>query len=195
MKRSLLIIPTALAVGAAMAYASLKAKKKSAAKPLPQEKGAASAKNLKQGSYEFVSGYKNAATVKLGLEYDADKFFYDILDSDFPVYTSDSHVAFLSGEDFSFQLEYASFYGDEGFAGMCARESEKQPGAKRLTLAGRESLMYIRGDNIVFSIPADGFSYILVNVIKEKGNDETLEELSAEPALLEILNSITIETE
>lgn len=198
MKRSLLIIPAAAVVGAAMAFASLKAKKlRNAAQKEEKTENAkpTAAENLQQGSYSFVSGFKETAELKVTLNYNPDKFFFDILDSDFPVYTSDSHVAFLSGEDFAFQLEYASYYGDEGFEGLCAREREKHPAAESISLAGTESLKFIEGDNIVFTVPADSFSCIVINVIKDKGNDETLEELASEPALLNILNSIKIEKE
>jgi len=196
MKRLMLLVPAAGLAAAAVIYTAVK-KKKSAA-PAKDEKTAQKAAvpvDLQQGSYSFVSGFKNAVTLNVTLSYDADSYSFDILDSEFPIYTSDSHVAFVSGEDFGFQLEYAAFYGDEGFAGLCSTEREKHPDAKTVTIGGIESLLYIQGDNIVFAIPADEASYILVNVIKDKGNDETLGELSEDPALLAILNTIKIEKE
>lgn len=193
MKKLLVLIPAAAALAAAAAYTAVKAKKIKKNTPEKGTPAPKAAKSLQKGSYSFVSGYKESCELTVTLSCDADKYSFDILDSDFPIYTSDSHVAFLSGEDFGFQLEYAAFYGDEGFAGLCAAEKEKHPDAEKISIAGIESLSYIQGDNIVYLIPADSFSYLLINVIKDKGNDESLEELSREAELLSILNSIEIE--
>ena len=82
----------------------------------PAAKKPAPAAQLKTGSYSFVSGYKDAATVEVKVGYDPERFSFAVIEDSFPAYSSDSHVAVIYGEDFTAQIEYAGYYHGEDFA-------------------------------------------------------------------------------
>ena len=102
-----------LAAGAAAAAVLLLKKNGGEASPKTAVAGTKKAAEketlMKTGEYSFVSGFKDARTVEVKLDYDALRFGFDVIGEDFLTYSSDSHVAVVSGEEFSFQLEYASY--------------------------------------------------------------------------------------
>ena len=104
------------AVGAAAAGIAVLLQK--LPKEAPQEGSAAPAakpKARRTGVYSFISGFQDAATVELSLDYDPDVFSFAIVEDEFLNYSGDSHVAILYGTDFNLQLEYASYYSGENF--------------------------------------------------------------------------------
>jgi len=200
MKRSSLIgIAAALSVSAAGAAAAILAgKKKTASKEAKPAAAKAAAKevrpvSLAAGSYSFVSGFRDPATLEVSIGYDDKKFCFDVVSEDYLVYSSDSHVVLISGEDFSLQVEYAGYVGDDGFAGLKAQLAERHADLTEASYGSNPALRYVDGDGLCICLPAgdDPCSYLQVSVIKAKGNDDTLEELAAEPALNQILGSIS----
>ena len=122
MKKWQIIAPIGIAAAAAAAVLAMRKKPQAAAdaKPAPAAKKPAPAAQLKTGSYSFVSGYKDAATVEVKVGYDPERFSFAVIEDSFPAYSSDSHVAVIYGEDFTAQIEYAGYYHGEDFAAMSA---------------------------------------------------------------------------
>ena len=193
MKKWTILAPLGLAaLGAAFA---LTRKKAAPAAKAPAGKQPAPAKapaNLKTGSYSFISGFRDASTVEMSLDYDADKFSYAVVSEDFLSYSSDSHVALLQGEDFSLQIEYAAFFTGEDFAAHCAGLTEKHKSFGPVRYGSVDAVKYLEGDNLCFCvpIPGDGQSYVLVLLFKDKGNDTPLPDMAQDPDLSAILSSV-----
>ena len=57
------------------------------------------------GSYSFISGFQNAATVELTLPFDPGTEFFSVVEEDFLSPSDVSHVALLTSEDYRLQLE------------------------------------------------------------------------------------------
>jgi len=160
----------------------------------PETASAPAAKpaNLKTGSYSFISGFKDAATVELTMDYDPEKFSFAIVEDEFLNYTSDSHVAIVYGEEFNLQLEYAAYYNGEDFAAHAAALREKYQTRGEI-LCGTLSGIWVQdGDNIAmhFPIPEDTHSYLLVTVQKTPDYDDELTTLPAYPPLRALLETI-----
>ena len=195
MKKWTILAPLGLAAGAA----ALLLMKKKGAKAAPAAKEADPKKappaNWQTGSYSFISGYQNAATVELRLGYDGDKFSYAVVSEDFLSYSSDSHVALVQGEDFSLQLEYAAYFTGEDFAAHCASLAEKHKSFAPVRYGSVDAVKYLEGDTLCFCvpIPEDEHSYVQVLVFKGKGNDTPLPELAKDPDLSAMLESIRFE--
>ena len=193
MKKWTILAPVGLAAVGAAALALLRKKggKPSApgAGPAPGKKAPA---NLKTGSYSFISGFQNAATVEMSLDYDADRFSFAVVEENFLSYSSDSHVAILEGEDFSLQLEYAAFYPGEDFAAHCASLAEKHQDFAPVRYGSVDAVKYLEGDNLCFHIPIPGdeHSYVQVILFKAKDNDTPLADLAQDPELAALLESI-----
>ena len=196
MKKWMILAPLGLAAGAAAALVLLKkkpAEKASAPKSAPAKKDAPKAPaNLKTGSYSFISGFQNAATVDMSLDYDSDAFSFAVVEEGFLSYSSDSHVAILEGEDFSLQLEYAAYYSGEDFASHCAALAEKHQDFAPVRYGSVDAVKYLEGDNLCFCIPIpeDSHSYVQVLLFKDKGNDTPLPDMAEDPDLGAILSSI-----
>ena len=195
MKKWTILAPLGLAAGAAAALVLLKkkpAEKAAAPKTAPQKAAPKAPANLKQGSYSFISGFQNAATVDMTLDYDSDAFSFAVVEEGFLSYSSDSHVAILEGEDFSLQLEYAAYYGGEDFAAHCASLAEKHRDFAPVRYGSVDAVKYLEGDNLCFCIPipGDDHSYVLALLFKAKGNDTPLPDLAEDPNLRAILSSI-----
>ena len=194
MKKWTILAPLGLAAGAALLLL-----KKKEAKTAPTDKAAVAKKappaNWKTGSYSFISGYQNAATVEMRLGYDGDKFSYAVVSEDFLSYSSDSHVALVQGEDFSLQLEYAAYFTGEDFAAHCASLAEKHKSFAPVRYGSVDAVKYLEGDTLCFCvpIPEDEHSYVQVLVFKDKGNDTPLPELAKDPDLSAMLESIRFE--
>ncbi len=184
MKKWTILAPLGLAAAGAAALLLLKKNKK----PAPAKAPA----NLKTGSYSFISGFQNASTVEMTLDYDADKFSFAVVEENFLSYSSDSHVAILEGEDFSLQLEYAAFYPGEDFAAHCASLSEKHQDFAPVRYGSVDAVKYLEGDALSFClpIPEDSQSYVQVLLFKAKGNDTPLPDLADDPDLGAMLSSV-----
>ena len=185
-----------LAAAGAAAALILKQKDAPAAEAAPRDKkkAAPAEKLMKTGEYSFVSGFKDARTVEAALDYDALRFSFDVIGEDFLCYSSDSHVAVITGEDFSMQMEYAPFYKDEDFATLAAAAEKKYRDFARVSFNGVEGVRYREGDGVCFCLAVDEYSYLLLTLIKAQGCDKTVEELAAGEELEELLGTIRIRT-
>jgi len=192
------IVPlgTLAAAGAAAALLLKKKDAPAAAKgPAGAAKKAAAKETLmKTGEYSFVSGFKDARTVEAALDYDALRFGFDVIGEDFLTYSSDSHVAVVSGEEFSFQMEYASFYKGEDFAFITAAAEQKYAGFAPVRFGAVEGFRYREGDSVCFCLPVDEYSYLLLTLLKAEGCDKTVEELADSDDLGAILSTLRVET-
>ena len=186
----------ALAAAGAAAALLMKKKAEGGAKSAPAEKkkAAPAEKLMKTGEYSFVSGFKDARTVEAALDYDALRFSFDVIGEDFLCYSSDSHVAVITGEDFSMQMEYAPFYKDEDFSTLSAAAEKKYKDLARVSFNGVEGIRYREGDGICFCLAVDEYSYLLLTLLKAQGCDLTLEELAEGEDLAELLGTIRIKT-
>ena len=188
----------ALAAAGAAAALLLKKKavsgeEKSAAAP-GKKKEPPREKQMKTGEYSFVSGFKDAKTVEAALDYDALRFSFDVIGEDFLCYSSDSHVAVITGEDFSMQMEYAPFFKDEDFQTLAAAAEKKYKDFAPVSFGEAEGFRYREGDGICFCLAVDEYSYLLLTLIKAQGCDKTLEELAAGEDLAELLGTLRIRT-
>lgn len=185
-----------LAAGAAAAAVLLTKKNGGESAPKSGEhaakKAAPKETMMKTGEYSFVSGFKDARTVEVKLDYDALRFGFDVIGEDFLTYSSDSHVAIVSGEEFSFQLEYASFYKGEDFALITQAAEQKYAGFGRVRFGELEGFRYREGDSVCFCLPVDDYSYLLLTLLKAEGCDKTVEELAGGEDLRTILESLKI---
>lgn len=185
-----------LAAGAAAAAVLLKKKDGGSAPKAaaPAAKKAAERETLmKTGEYSFVSGFKDARTIDVRLDYDALRFGFDVIGEDFLTYSSDSHVAVVSGEDFSFQMEYASFYKGEDFALITSAAAQKYAGFAPVRFGAVEGFRYREGDSVCFCLPVDEYSYLLLTLLKAEGCDKTVEELAESDDLGAILSTLRVE--
>ena len=148
--------------------------------------------NLRTGSYSFISGFKDAATVELSLDYDPEKFSFAIVEDEFLNYSSDSHVAIIYGEEFNLQLEYAGYYSGEDFAAHSAALREKYRTCGALSCGALSGLWVLDGDNIAihFPIPGDAHSYLLVTVQKTPDYDDEITTLPDYAPLKSLLATI-----
>ena len=162
----------ALASGVAILMQKLPKNTAPAAESAPASKPA----NLKTGSYSFISGFKDAETVELSMDYDPEKFSFAIVEDEFLNYSSDSHVAIVYGEEFNLQLEYAGYYSGEDFAAHSAALKEKYQTRGEITCGVLTGLWVLDGDNIAihFPIADDKHSYLLVTVQKTPDYDDEI---------------------
>ena len=196
-----LAVPAAAAAGAG--YYLLKKKKAPSGAAAPAKKAGAKAAeqaapaidpaNLKEGAYSFISGFENAATVEAKFRYDGSRFLCTVMEDGFLAESGDSHVAVLSGEDFSAQLEYGSYYSGEDFAKLKAELCEKHADLEEVAYGENSGLLYRNGDNLCldFPIPGDSHSYLHVTLIKEKGNDDPLSALPDYPDVKAVMSSLS----
>lgn len=182
----------AAAIGGAAAAVVLKKKKTSGGVAEGAKAGAKTQKNkqLSTGSYSFVSGFKDAKTVNITIDYDPSEFEFKVIEDEFLTYTSDSHVAVLLGEDFSMQLEYSDYYGSDDFGTLEKTLEEKFKGFEKLSYGDIPAYKYYDGDNVCICLPADEHSYLLVTAIPAKGSDIDYTELACCDAVKELLASV-----
>ena len=200
MKKAVILAPLGVAaVGAVLFFAMKKpageksaAPKKAAAAKSGGKAKAAAPQDLKTGSYSFISGFKDARTVEVSVEYDAAAVSYAVISEDFLTYSSNSHVAAISGEEYSIQLEYAGFYSGEDFAALKKSLSERYQDVKDVAFGANKGLQFIDGDNVCMAFPVDEFSYLLVTIIKGKEYDDPFTTLPDYPPVAAILSSIQI---
>lgn len=190
------IAPLGLLAAAGAAAALLLKKKGSdgegAAAPAEKKKAAPRERQMKTGEYSFVSGFQDAKTVEVLLDYDALRFGFDVIGEDFLSYSSDSHVAVITGEDFSMQMEYASYYKGEDLALITAAAEKKYPGFARVSFGSAEGFRYREGDAVCFCLGVDEYSYLLLTLLKAQGCDKTVEELAESEDLRELLETLRI---
>ena len=195
MKNWKVIAPLALTAAGALATGLAVLLKKTDEAAPAGEKAAPAAKpidpaRLKTGSYSFISGYKDAATVEMSVCYDGEAFSYAVVEDEFLAESSDSHVALLYGEDFNLQFEYAPFFGGENFTAHRASLAEKHADLKDAAFGENRGLQYLAGDNVCIHlpIPGDEHSYLLVTAFKTSDYDDevtTLPDYAPLRALLE----------
>ena len=193
MKSWKVIVP--LGALAAAGAAALLLKKKPASPAAPKsaaKKDAPRETQSKTGEYSFVSGFKDARTVEVKLEYDALRFGFDVIGEDFLCYSSDSHVAVISGEDFSIQMEYASFYKGEDFALIAETAQKKYGGYAPAAFGSLEGFRYREGDSVCICLPVDEYSYVLLTLLKAEGSKLTLEEIAGGEELRKLLDTLKI---
>ena len=187
-----------LAAGAAAAAVLLLKKDGGEASPKTAAAGTKKAAEketlMKTGEYSFVSGFKDARTVEVKLDYDALRFGFDVIGEDFLTYSSDSHVAVVSGEEFSFQLEYASYYKEEDFALITAAAEKKYAGFAPVSFGAVKGFRYREGDSVCFCLPVDEYSYLLLTLLKAEGCDKTVEELAVGENLAALLSTLRVES-
>ena len=190
------IAPLGLLAAAGAAAALLLKKKGSdgegAAAPAEKKKAAPRERQMKTGEYSFVSGFQDAKTVEVLLDYDALRFGFDVIGEDFLSYSSDSHVAVITGEDFSMQMEYASYYKGEDLALITAAAEKKYPSFARVSFGSAEGFRYREGDSVCFCLGVDEYSYLLLTLLKAQGCDKTVEELAESEDLRELLETLRI---
>ena len=181
----------ALAAGIAALMQRIEDEKESSA-AAPAKK-AAPEKPLCVGSYSFISGFKDAATVEMSLRYDPEKFSFSVVEEDFLSYSSDSHVAIVYGEDFNLQIEYAGFYADEDFAAHGAALAEKHADLAEVAYGALKGVSWLDGDNMALClpIPGDAHSCLLVTVQKTSAYDDAVTTLPEHPELRALLESIS----
>ena len=190
-----------LALGAAGALAAamailLKKPAEEAAGASAAPKKSVPAGPLSTGIYSFISGNKDAVTVELSLDYNPERFSFEVVAEDFLSYSSDTHVALVSGEDFRFQLEYADYYRGEDFPALGRSLTERYQTAAPVDFGEVTGICYVEGDGlcIALPIPDNDHSYVLVTVFKAPDNDAELLDLPADPELGAMLGSIRFQS-
>ena len=149
----------------------------------------AAVKNSAVGTYSFVSGFKDAATVDVKVAYDADRFDFNVVEEGFLCPTSDSHVAVMYGADFNVQLEYVPFYAGDCFESV--RENAKShPGFTENSRGFR----YVDGDSVYNCLPVDDFSYLLATAMLSKGSELKFDALPDALELKELISGIETDT-
>lgn len=197
MKNLKIIAPIAIAAGAAAAVVlTKKSGAKGEAKGAAKGGKAATMKNAKTGVYSFLSGYRDPVTVDVKMDYDSERFTFQVIEEGFITYTSDSHVVAVYGPDFSMQLEYAGYYSGEDFEAYSKVVKEKYSGYGEAKYGNNVGFKYVDGDSlcICFPIPNDEFSYILINVLKEKDSKVQFCDLPQLEDLVLMLSSIKFES-
>ena len=196
MKKWKVIAPLAgMALGSLAAGAAVLLKKLPK-KDAPVDQAApVKAAGLKTGSYSFISGFKDAATVELRLDYAPEKFSFVVVEDEFLNYSGDSHVAIVWGRDFNLQLEYASYYSGEDFAAHKAAMTEKYRTSGNFACGALSGFWVLDGDNVAIHlpIPEDTHSYLLVTVQKTSDYDDEVTTLPDYPPLKALLSTLRFE--
>ncbi len=186
------IAPLAMtAIGAAVTGIAILRQKLPTELPAGEDAAAKPAAR-KTGSYSFISGFKDAATVEVLIDYDPEKFSFVVVEDEFLNYSSASHAAILYGKDFNVQLEYAPYYQGEDFAAHRAQLEEKYQTRGEIRCGALTGFWVLDGDNIAihFPIPDDTQSFLLVTVQKTPDYDDELTTLPDYAPLKELLGTI-----
>ena len=197
-KKWRVIAPLGLAAVGALAAGIATLLKKPKQEAAPRKAAAPAPKapqNLMAGAYSFISGFQDAVTVELTVKYDADKFSFAVVEDEFIASSSDSHVAIVWGESFNMQLEYGAYYQGEDFQGLQKHLSERHPDLEPAVYGENQGLRYLEGDDLcmVFPVPQDKHSYILVTLIKAKDNDDEIQALADYEDVKFMLSSLSFE--
>ena len=186
--------------GAAVGAASYYLKKKLAATPAPASASGASAAPVqapapsaeaKEAVYSFISGFKDAATVEFRFPYSPERFRFAVVEDEFLAESGDSHVGILSGEDFSVQVEYGSYYSGEDFTLLTQELSSRHPDLDTAAYGALIGVKFRDGDHfcLAFPIPDDTHSYLLLTLVKAPDNDDELETIPDTADFRTLLNS------
>ena len=192
-----LSVATGAAVGAASYYLKKKLSSAQAVKAAagssaaPSQASDASPAAGKEAVYSFISGFKDASTVEFRFRYDADRFHYAVAEDDFLTESGDSHVGILTGEDFSVQFEYGTYYSGEDFALLTQELSSRHPDLDRASYGPLTGVQFRDGDNfcLAFPVPEDPHSYLLMTLVKAPDNDDELEAIPGTPEFRRLLDS------
>ena len=201
MKKWLIAVPAAAAAGAVLLLsrkgkpAAPKAEKPAARKPAGKKSAAVALKNPKTGVYSFASGYKDAKTVEVSLNYDADIHSFTVASEDFIAPTGDSHAAIIYAEDFAMQVEYAAYYHGENFEALSKSIEGQFKGFGKVSFNGIDGVCYLNGGNYCMAFPAADATadYVLITVVLM--GDDTEEErakLPSNPEMNAIMTTLTI---
>lgn len=196
MKLSRIIAPLTIAAAGAAALAaalSKKAEKPAAEAPAPVEEKPAVAKALKSGTYSFVSGFADAKTVDVEVNYDENLYFV-VVEDGFLTDTNVSHIALLSAEKFSLQLEYAEYYQGEGFEETAKTAAERYQSFTEVTFGANSGIRYLDGDCVCFAFPIENVkdSYLLYTLVKNSDNDDSFEKAAEYPEIIEIMENFSV---
>ena len=183
--------------GAAVGAASYYLKKKLAATPAPASASGASAAPVQapapsaEAVYSFISGFKDAATVEFRFPYSPERFRFAVVEDEFLAESGDSHVGILSGEDFSVQVEYGSYYSGEDFTLLTQELSSRHPDLDTAAYGALTGVKFRDGDHfcLAFPIPDDTHSYLLLTLVKAPDNDDELETIPDTADFRTLLNS------
>jgi len=186
--------------GAAVGAASYYLKKKLAASPAPAAASGSSAAPVqapapsaeeKEAVYSFISGFKDAATVEFRFPYNPERFRFAVVEDEFLTESGDSHVGILSGEDFSVQVEYGSYYSGEDFTLLTQELSSRHPDLDTAAYGALTGVKFRDGDHfcLAFPIPDDTHSYLLLTLVKAPDNDDELETIPDTADFRALLNS------
>lgn len=195
MKKTTILIPlAAAAVGAAVLLLGKKSPKEPAAAEKKPAAPAPVLKNSKSGSYEFISGLEQPRTVTVTLSYDGETGSFDVIGEEFPVYSSDSHVAVLYGEEYMMQMEYAAFYPGESFAQLTERCAAEKKSFVSTQIGEYKAFRYVEGDSacVCIEIPGDTASYLHLSILKTADSDIPLTETLEQPKVSAVLATIHI---
>lgn len=190
-----LSVVTGAAVGAASYYLKKKLSVTpaagSASAAAPAQAPAAPRAARKEAVYSFISGFKDAATVEFRFDYDADRFRYAVTEDDFLTESGDSHVGILTGEAFSVQFEYGTYYSGEDFTLLTQELSSRHPDLDGASYGALSGVKFRDGDNfcLAFPVPEDAHSYLLLTLVKAPDNDDELETIPETPDFCSLLNS------
>ena len=194
-----LSVLTGAAVGAASYYLKKKLSSAQAVKAAPGPSAApakapaASPAADKEAVYSFISGFKDASTVEFRFSYDTDRFHYALAEDDFLTESGDSHVGILTGEAFSVQFEYGTYYSGEDFTLLTQELSSRHPDLDCASYGALSGVKFRDGDNfcLAFPVPEDMHSYLLITLVKAPDNDDELEAISETPEFRRLLDSAT----
>ena len=202
MKKWLIAVPAAAAAAGAVLLlsrkgkpAAPKAEKPAARKPAGKKSAAVALKNPKTGVYSFASGYKDAKTVEVSLNYDADIHSFTIASEDFIAPTGDSHAAIIYAEDFAMQVEYAAYYHGENFEALSKSIEGQFKGFGKVSFNGIDGVCYLNGGNYCMAFPAADATadYVLITVVlMGDDNEEERAKLPSNPEMNAIMNTLTI---
>ena len=114
-----------------------------------------------------------------------------MVEDEFLTESGDSHVGILSGEDFSVQVEYGSYYSGEDFTLLTQELSSRHPDLDTAAYGALTGVKFRDGDHfcLAFPIPEDTHSYLLLTLVKAPDNDDEIETIPEAPDFRCLLNS------
>ena len=159
----------------------------------PEEKPLRDPGKLKSGSYSFISGFQDAATIEVRVPYDGESESFSVVSEDYLSPSDDSHVALVYSEDYRLQLEYAAFYGGESWDEHVAALREKHPDLCGVLYGDNTGVVFLAGDSLRLDlrIPDETASFLQVTIQKTPAFDGPVTELVTHHALVEQLADLT----
>lgn len=147
---------------------------------------------LRTGVYSFISGFQDAATVELSLDYDPERCDFAVVEDGFLNYSDNSHVAIVYGGAFNLQLEYAAYGRGEDFAAHSHALREKYSQGREIVCGALAGVWVLDGDSVAmhFPIPGDAYSYLLITAQKTPDYEEDVTSLPDYAPLRELLSTV-----